>query len=285
MKSGTNIARVILIELMSKKMSELARLRNALSFLTQHLPGATELAELAENGSVVLDSQRHEDPDKILTGKKDESYNPDEFQKALDEFKKRNFSNLEIGRLYERYIGYLHEKENWQVAYTGVLGGYEDLGRDLVCIKDNHHKIIQAKCWSQRREVRENHIYQLNSTVIHYRIQMREALYLEHGRQNGRKMMKDLDITGHLYTTTSLSEMADKVAKHLVMEYVNEPLNKTYPMIKCNINQRTKDKRYHLPFDPQYDSIIIGNVEEECYVNTIAEAEARGFRRVGYPLV
>ena len=98
-------------------------------------------------------------------------------------------------------------------------------------------------------------------------------------------MMKDLDITGHLYTTTSLSEMADKVAKHLVMEYVNEPLNKTYPMIKCVINQRTKDKRYHLPFDPQYDSIIIGNVEEECYVNTIAEAEARGFRRVGYPLV
>ena len=171
--------------------------------------------------------------------------------------------------------------KKWQVAYTGVLGGYEDLGRGLVCIKDNRHKIIQAKCWSQRREVRENHIYQLNSTVIHYRIQMREALFLEHGKQNGRQMMKDLDITGHLYTTTSLSEMANKVAKHLVMEYVNEPLNKTYPMIKCNINQRTKDKRYHLPFDPQYDSIIIGNVEEECYVNTIAEAEAKGFRRVG----
>ena len=31
-------------------MSELDRLRNALKFLTQHLPGATELAEIAENG-------------------------------------------------------------------------------------------------------------------------------------------------------------------------------------------------------------------------------------------
>lgn len=83
-------------------MSELDRLRNALSFLTQHLPGATEMAEIAENGSVILDSQRQADADKVLTGKEDKSYNPDDFQKALDEFKKRNFSNLEIGRLYER---------------------------------------------------------------------------------------------------------------------------------------------------------------------------------------
>ena len=98
-------------------------------------------------------------------------------------------------------------------------------------------------------------------------------------------MMKDFQISGHMYSTTSLSEMAEKVAKHCVIEFVNEPLNKSYPMIKCNVNQKTKDKRYHLPFDPQYDSIIIGNVDGECYVNTVAEAEARGFRRVGYVLV
>jgi len=50
-------------------MSELDRLRNALTFLTQHLPGATVLAEIAEEGSVIFDFQRHEDADKILTGK------------------------------------------------------------------------------------------------------------------------------------------------------------------------------------------------------------------------
>ena len=266
-------------------MSELDRLRNALSFLTQHLPGATELAEIAENGSVIFDSQRKEDADKILTGKEDKSYNPDDFQKALDEFKRRNFSNLEIGRLYERYIGHLHEDDGWQVAYTGVLGGFEDLGRDLVCIKGNQHKVIQAKCWSQKKEIRENHVYQLYATVTHYRFQLREAMYLKHGKSDGKNIMKDLKITAHLYSTTGLSEMAQKVAKHCTIEYKNEPLNKTYPMIKCNINQKTKDKRYHLPFDPQYDSIIIGNVDGECYVNTVAEAEAKGFRRVGYVLV
>ena len=266
-------------------MSELDRLRNALSFLTQHLPGATELAEIAENGSVILDSQRQEDADKVLTGKEDKSYNPEDFQNALDEFRKRNFSNLEIGRLYERYIGYLHEKDNWQVAYTGVLGGYEDLGRDLVCTKDNKHKIIQAKCWSQRKEVRENHVYQLYATVTHYRLQLREALYLQHGKTTGKQIMKGFQISGHMYSTTSLSEMAEKVAKHCGVEFVNEPLNKAYPMIKCNINKKTKEQRYHLPFDPQYDSIIIGNIDGECYVNTVAEAEAKGFRRVGYILV
>ena len=46
-------------------MGELDRLRNAFSFLTQHLPGATELAEIAENRSVILDSQKQEDADRL----------------------------------------------------------------------------------------------------------------------------------------------------------------------------------------------------------------------------
>jgi len=48
--------------------------------------------------------------------------------------------------------------------------------------------------------------------------------------------------------------------------------------------EKMKAKR-HLPFDPQYGSIIIGNVRGEFYVNTVSVAEAKGFRRVGYVLV
>jgi len=40
-----------------------------------------------------------------------------------------------------------------------------------------------------------------------------------------------------------------------------------------------------LLFDPQYASKFIGNVDGQCYVNTVAEAEAKGFRRVDYVLV
>ena len=266
-------------------MSELQRLRDAMRFLTQHLPGATELAEIAEQGSVVLDSQRQEDAEKVLTGKKDKIYNQTEFQKALDEFRRRNFCNLEIGRLYERYIGYLHEIDEWRVSYTGVLGGFEDLGRDLICIRGNEHLVIQTKCWSQKKEIHEKHIYQLHSTVTHYRLQLREAMQLQRGKAKTKEFMRNLKISGKFYSTTSLSETASKVARHVAVDFKNEPLKKDYPMIKCNISKVTGEKKYHLPFDPQYDSIIIGNVDGEFYVHTVAEAEAKSFRRVGYILM
>jgi hypothetical protein len=80
-------------------------------------------------------------------------------------------------------------------------------------------------------------------------------------------------------TTTSLSSEARKAAEHLQIE-VKERLilNKKFPMIKCNINQATGAKIYHLPFDQQYDRTKIIK-QGERYVATVAEAEALGFRR------
>ena len=65
------------------------------------------------------------------------------------------------------------------------------------------------------------------------------------------------------------------------MEHRQEPLEKNYPMIKCNINKQNGARLYHLPFDPAYDTIIIGNVKGEQYVETVVEAESLGFRPVG----
>ncbi len=50
-------------------------------------------------------------------------------------------------------------------------------------------------------------------------------------------------------------------------------------MIKCNINQSTKEKIYHLPFDQQYDRTKITAECGEFYATTVAEAEKKGFRR------
>ena len=258
------------------------RLKDTINFLVQHLPGASELAEIAECGTIVLDSKRDGDAEKILIGKTTKSYDQSDFQRALDEFKTRNLCNLEIGRLYERYIGYLKEQDNWKVAFTGILGGYGDLGRDLVCIKDNQHQIIQAKCWSKKKEIHEKHIYQLYATVTHYRLQLRESFKLKFGRKKARQIMGSQEITGHLISTTKLSEMAKKVARHCCIHHEMIELSKAYPMVKCNISKRTGEKRYHLPFDSHYDSIIIGNVEGERYVNTVQEAESSGFKRIGY---
>jgi len=81
-------------------------------------------------------------------------------------------------------------------------------------------------------------------------------------------------------TSTSLSPVAHKAAEWLKIEVrENVPLDKTYPIIKCNINQTTKERIYHLPFDQQYDRTKIIPALGEMYVRTVREAEAKGFRR------
>ena len=89
--------------------NEVSRLRTALEFLTNHLPGASELAEVAEKGSLTLDSYHVPNPEQQLLDTTDTELTSDHHQKALDELREKRLTNLEVGRLYERYIGYLYE--------------------------------------------------------------------------------------------------------------------------------------------------------------------------------
>jgi hypothetical protein len=199
---------------------------------------------------------------------------PEEFKKlnasqknqlALDRYKKKKHSNLEIGRIYERYLGYIYELEGWVVKFTGIIDGFDDLGRDLICTKDNEIHIVQAKNWSKFKIIREKYLYQHFATTTHYKLQ--------------NKIPKKIKVTPVFYSTIDYSDMAKKVAKALSIDIKTKKLDWDYPMIKCNVNPQTKEKIYHLPFDQQYDKIIIGNNEGECYVNTVAQATAKGFRR------
>ena len=52
-------------------------------------------------------------------------------QLALERWNSRKKSSVEIGRLYERYIGSRYESKGWRVNYHGATEGLEDLGRDL----------------------------------------------------------------------------------------------------------------------------------------------------------
>ena len=80
-------------------------------------------------------------------------------------------------------------------------------------------------------------------------------------------------------TSTSLSQRAYQFAKELKIKTIeNYPL-KDYPCIKCNVSRRDGTKIYHLPMDQQYDKTLIEEERNECYVETVADAEALGFRR------
>ncbi len=199
---------------------------------------------------------------------------PDEFKKlpankknqlALDRYLNKTHSKLEIGRFYERYIGHLYEDKGWTVKFFGIIEGFDDLGRDLICKKGNEIHIVQTKNWSKFRTIREKYMYQHFATTMHYQIT--------------EKLNKKIKLKPVFYATIDYSDMAKKVAKALKIELHTEKLKKDYPMIKCNINPGTKEKIFHLPFDQQYDKIIIGNTPGEFYAKTVNEAVKKGFRR------
>lgn len=177
-------------------------------------------------------------------------------------------NRFEAGIIYERYIGYLYESRGWRVYYSGIKEGKADFGRDLIAKKGNITKIIQCKRWSSPRFkiINEKHIFQLFGTAFQYKLEKPQ----EH-------------VVAEFYTTAPISEPAQKFANELSKALpikVKEkfPLQK-YPLVKCNVSRRTGEKIYHLPFDQQYDTTLIEDERNECYVWTVAEAEKLGYRR------
>ena len=65
--------------------SEIARLEKALNFLTSHLPGASELAELVKSETMTHENNHVEDAETILVGEQPNVSISDKSQKALEE--------------------------------------------------------------------------------------------------------------------------------------------------------------------------------------------------------
>jgi len=198
-------------------------------------------------------------------------------QKALDRYLVSRKKPWEIGRDYERFIGYLYEQKGYSVEYVGIEKGLEDLGRDLICTKGNEIEVVQCKCWASHKVIHEKHINQLYGTAVKHYIEQREL-----ANQNNKLILFPDIITGGqikatFVTSTSLSDTAKKFANALGVKIIEEkPLDK-YPMIKCNVGVGN-EKIYHLPFDQQYDRTLIKN-KGEFYASTVIEAEKKGFRR------
>jgi hypothetical protein len=228
-----------------------------------------EAIPLTSNGEN-LDAIDNADPVLFYVQKAEyEKLSPTERnQLALDRYLNRPLSRAAIGRFYERYLGYLYEKEGYQVEYHGIVEGFEDLGRDLICRKGSQIVIVQAKCWSAEKLIHEKHIFQLFGTT---------QLFLMNQQQNDLFGAK---IYAMFITTTTLSPVAQKAAKWLKIGVKERfAIDKAYPMIKCNINKSSKEKIYHLPFDQQYDRTKIIPELGEFYATSVKEAEKQGFRR------
>lgn len=180
----------------------------------------------------------------------------------LEWYWKKKKSNQEIGRDYERYIGYTYEKSGYTVDYRGITQGLHDEGIDLVCKKSGETILVQCKYWAKDKTIYEKHLTQLGGTTSDYKI--------ENPNERNVKAM--------FITNIELSDTASKIASNLNIEVKeNTPLDKTYACIKCNINSKG-EKIYHLPSDGQYDRTKIVKAGE-FYASSVEEAERYGFRR------
>lgn len=201
-------------------------------------------------------------------------------QLALDRYvKSRNRSPHEIGRDYEAFIGYGYESQGYQVTYHGMLMGVEDLGRDLICTKNGVRLVVQCKCWSAARVIREKHINQLFGTMVEYAIRNHCVLDGCLGRLQSIEDLTKTKVKGVFVTSTLLSEEARCFADVLGIEILQGLVPGNYPRIKCNVNPDRNTKIYHLPFDQQYERIAINRSEGDFYAFTVLEAENGGFVR------
>ena len=226
------------------------------------------------------DTSTEDNPDPVRAWLTKEEYESlphlQRLQLALDHYWKKRKSPWQLGRDYERYVGFQHEKEGYNVVYQGIIKGLDDCGRDLICRKGEELVIVQCKYWAQGKTIHEKHITQLFGTCVEFWVrEMKESVSQI---ELFPEILKSRRIIPRFVTSTVLSETARGFAKALGVHVVeNFPL-KPYPCIKCNVSRTTGERIYHLPFDQQYDSTVIENDGVECYVETVADAEARGFR-------
>ncbi|MGA2797061.1 MAG: restriction endonuclease [Thermoguttaceae bacterium] len=199
-------------------------------------------------------------------------------QRALDRYWSKKKTSWQLGRDYERFIGYLYEQKGYYVYYQGIEKGLEDLGRDLICKKDNQVEIVQCKYWRDDRIIHEKHINQLFGTTIEYLVKHIDY-HNTPQMELFPKMLKSNQITAAFVTSTSLSDTAREFAAVLGVKIMDKLPLKQYPSIKCNVSHRDRARIYHLPLDQQYDRTTIDEERNECYVSTVAEAEKLGFRR------
>lgn len=201
----------------------------------------------------------------------------EKYQKALDNWAKRKKSNWEIGRDYERYVGYLYETMGYEVEFTGAIEGFEDMGRDVIARRGSDLAVIQCKYWSSEKTIREKHVFQLFGSTLEYAFRLGK---LGANAQSSLfdNVSKIPGIKPIIYTSTTLSDVAKDVARKLGVEFNELAKISDYPLIKCNVSMRDGEKIYHLPFDQQYDRVKILRSPEK-YAYTVVEAEQAGFRR------
>ena len=169
------------------------------------------------------------------------------------------------GRDYERYVGYLFEREGFSVIYNGATLGSSDGGIDLFCFKSGIVYPIQCKRWKNQVGVEE--IYKFAEAVESFK-RNRSAYPIP---------LIYSKVMPLFYTTNGYTSDADRTAssKNITCQVQKFNSIREYPAVKCT--SKSGRKVYYLPFDRDFDSIHVGVYRGGCYKFSVLEAEQAGF--------
>lgn len=174
--------------------------------------------------------------------------------------KPNQYTPAELGKMYERYIGYQYWQKGYDVEYHGINKGLEDLGIDLICRNGRDTILVQTKYWAAHNPVRENTVFQLYGAARYW-----QALY------------PDQNISATIVTSSGFSEQARAAARVLCITLqAGNKYNPNYPTVKC-IRASNGSRQYRLPEDSDYDSFP----RPITYLHDTASAENQGFTRNG----
>jgi hypothetical protein len=140
---------------------ELKRAEWVLRLYEWHFPWLTELRDFEEEQSFVAGEDADVETDDGFPADPAQHWlSEEEFhalpevernQRALDRYLRSRKTPWQLGRDYERYIGYLREVAGARVKYQGIFAGLEDLGRDLLAERDGVIEVIQCKRWARHK--------------------------------------------------------------------------------------------------------------------------------------
>ena len=260
-------------EVVREKGREMAELRRHMklaeyvaALYEYHFPWLVDLRDLdaeLDYAATSEDLDREDPVSKFLSKEEWAALSECErHQRALERYLRGKLTPWQLGRDYERYVGYLREQDGCQVTYHGIIHGFEDLGRDVLAERDGAIEVIQCKRWAAHKAIHEKHVFQLFGTMV--------AAQIENPGKS---------VTGTFTTTTKLSKRAREFARVLDIRVEEGFPLADDPRIKCNVARRTGERIYHLPFDQQYDSTVIEPHRDERYAMACADAETLGFRR------